>query len=140
MVMYDEANEATFAPTGLRTPTYRRDGDAFVLNQIPSQDNLQGIECRLVQLPAALVNSTDVIQGLFARIFQELIIYDAASELAAYKLKQTSQEIQFGRKRWHDTMVAVVANALHPTAVSLYSGRMPKNTYSGRIPGVSRTR
>jgi hypothetical protein len=124
-----------------RAPTYRRNANAFILNDYPTQDNVQGILMNFIALPAQLTPSTattpsaSVIQAPFAILAQEVVIYDAAYKLAATKNKQVSPEIEKGREEWHQRFMSAVENALHSVSVSLISSRLISSTYSGRETG-----
>jgi hypothetical protein len=120
------------------SPTFRRNGDGFVLGRIPSQDNVQGMLLNIVALPALLTPSTasapsqDVIRGLYARLSQEVVIYDAAYKLAATKLKQVSPEIEKGREEWHTRFFSAVENAFNAVSISMTSNRLVSSSYAGR--------
>lgn len=117
---------------GAPTWEYDNSGTSFVLNNLPSQDNPDGIRIRAVVLPPALVNQTDVIQARFVRVMQEVVIYDATYALAWSKLKQLTAETQAERDRWHKLMSATADNAFHPPSTQMVTDRLIRGNYSGR--------
>jgi hypothetical protein len=125
------------------SPTYRRNNDTFILGSIPQETNVQGLLLNIVALPPLLQATTpttpsqDVIKGLYARLAQEVVIYDAAYKLAATKLKQVSPEIEKGREEWHTRFFSAVENAFNAVSISMTSGRLIASNYAGRRTSAS---
>src|SRR5271166_4746023 len=98
MVEVSDPMDKQIANNYFKGPTYRRNGDIFILSRRPHENNLAGIRLNVVVLPPQLAPTTTtapsvaVIQGLFARLSQEVVIYDAACKLSAFKKKQIPAE------------------------------------------------
>lgn len=120
------------------SPTYRRNMSNFILGSIPTQDNVQGILMNIIALPPQLTPSTpstpstSVIQGLFARLSQEVVIYDATVRLCVTKNKLISPETMKAREEWHQRFFSACENALHQPSVNMNTNRLIANNYSGR--------
>jgi hypothetical protein len=120
------------------SPTWRRNGSNFVLGSVPTQDNIQGILLNIIALPPQLkpststVPSTSVIEGLFVRLSQEVVIYDATVRLCVTKNKLISPETIKAREEWHQRFFSAVENAQHQPSVNMTTNRLISSNFSGR--------
>lgn len=141
MVEISDPMDKGIANGYFRAPTYRRSGDTYILSRIPTQPNAAGIRMSIVMLPPPLKASTisvpsqAVIQGLFARLTQEVVIYDAAIKLATFRKLQVSPETQKLRDEWHTRFFAAIINAIKQQSTNIVSERLIASTYSGRRNG-----
>lgn len=118
-----------------RGPTWAYDnsGTGFVLNWQPTQDNPSGVRIKAVVLPPPLKNATDVIQARFAAVLQEVVIFEAAQNVAPPSTNPTLlSELAENREEWWQTLVTTADNAHKPPSQSMISSRLPQMTYSGR--------
>jgi hypothetical protein len=84
MHMRDEEGTNTTA-NDAEIPTYRRILNYFVLNETPRYDNPGGVQVRYVKWIRALVLDDQIIESEYAPILQEVIMLDAALQLASRK-------------------------------------------------------
>jgi len=66
-------------------PTYRRVLNYFVLNETPIYDNPGGVQVRYVKWMRPLILDDQIIESEYAPILQEVIMLDAALQLASRK-------------------------------------------------------
>ena len=143
MVEISDPMDKSIARGWFNAPTYRRNSDNYILSILPHQPNPAGIRLNVVVLPAPLVQppaTPNVIQGLFARLAQEVVIYDAAIKLADYRKLQISPNATKLRDEWHTRYFAAIENAIKQQSTNLVSTRMIARTYSGRWNRVNFTR
>jgi hypothetical protein len=138
MVEVNDPMDKQIANHYFRGPTYRRNGDTFILSRRPQENNQMGIRMNVCILPPALAASTATtpssatVQGLFGLLAQEVIIYDAACKLSAFKKKQIPEETMKLRDDWHTRFFTSVNNAEIQQSTNIVSTRMIARTYSGR--------
>ena len=138
MVEVSDPMDKAIANGYFRGPTFRRNSDNFILSRVPHENNVMGIRMNIVVLPPQLAASMAgtpsmaVIQGLFARLAQEVVIYDAACKLANFKKKQVLPDTEQLRDNWHTRFFAAVNNAEIQQSTNIVSTRLIAQSYSGR--------
>ena len=81
-------------------PTYRRQLNYIVLNDIPTADNVGGIEVRYVKWANFLIGDQDVIETQYAPLVQRLVILGAAISLASQKAFLDVSDMRTEQKAW----------------------------------------
>lgn len=122
-------------------PSWRWEAGQFYLNEVVTQANTNGIQINVINLPAELVNPTDVITTpQFVRIVQQVVIYDAAYTLAFSKRKQVADELSKKRDEWHQRLLVMVENAYNNQSTQMIAPRrMMRQTYTGRFKRIAYT-
>ena len=145
MVCVDDPHDYEDQRGRYGAPTWRRLGDSFMLNEIPQESNSQGIRVRGVFLPPPIANDlttptppdpTTRVQGMFARLTQELIILEATKNLAQEKMEQEPASLAESLAMWRARVDIAVNNAQVPRSVQFTTGSMVQSTYSGRRRGL----
>lgn len=101
-------------------PTYRRQLNFIVLNEIPTVDNPKGILVRYVKWVNWLSRPDQVIETEFAQILQECVIISAALDLAWSKAKQDNPQWKTELGEWQSRLASMVRNTDNPPFVVMY--------------------
>lgn len=144
MPYYEEDDVEEFDQLmGGDAPSWRREGNTFILNRWQSDPLGTYIQCTYVFFPPRLVMDT-TNAGLgptldptipLPTLMQEFIILEAAATLADENLRQVPDIVVTQRQAKHDQLMAVVQNMYKPVNQQMYSNRMVRMTYSGRACG-----
>lgn len=134
MAMVSDPNDRDMERGQHAAPTWRWEGDGFVLNEIPQLDNAGGIQLNMTALPGELVNQTDTltVPARFVRVIQQAVIYDVACMLAAAKKRNVAPELSQRQATWHQRALLAVTNAYRPESIQMVSSRMIKTNFSNR--------
>lgn len=101
-------------------PTYRRQLNFIVLNQIPQQDNPGGILVRYVKWINWLSVDDQYIETEFAPILQEVVIWTAAIELAQTKSQLSVPDWERRQQKWEERLSLMARAANNPPFTILY--------------------
>lgn len=85
-------------------PTYRRQLDNFVLNQAQKTQNLGGICIRYVKWANHLIQDDQILETVYAKIIQELVIIDAAIKAASRKAFLDTTALKEDRTEWENRL------------------------------------
>lgn len=135
MAMVSDPND-TDIQQAYKSPTWRWEGDGFVLNKLPTLANASGIQINYTTLPGELVKDADTltVPARFVRVVQQAVIYDCAVVLSAAKKRLVSPELSQKRVRWHDQVIQTVTNAYRAESVQMIAPqRMVRTSFSGRL-------
>jgi len=140
MAMVSDPND-TDIQQAFKSPTWRWEGDTFVLNKMPTISNPDGIQINYTALPNELVKDADTLTApaRFVRVVQQAVIYDCVVILAAAKKRLVSPEIATKRNQWHERAVQTVTNAYRAESVQMIAPqRMIRTSFSGRLMRAGR--
>lgn len=147
MVQIDNPHDYNEQVGRYSAPTWRRIGQNFQLNCVPTQSNSLGILVRGVFLPPALADDlasptppvqTTYLQGPLPTLCQELIMLEAIRKLGLEKLNQEPTNIDADVLMWRSRVDNAIRNMQAPRSVQLTSSRLVQMTYSGRRRGFYR--
>ncbi len=117
--MYQMDDNPDIPPLG-DAPTYRRQLNFFVLNQIPTEDNAGGVLVRYVKHVNYLADDAAIIETEFARQLQEVVCIDAAIDLIQTRGRQEVPTWKDDRQIWMGRLVAIARGAQQPPFVQMY--------------------
>lgn len=117
-------------------PTWRLVGNSIQLNQDPGDYIAalvpQGIWFKYVRWVQFLVNDNDVLQLPFAQVLQEVIVWDATSDLLKTQEEIVDQKgIQETLQYWLAQLELVVRNQYRPPEIRLIGPAIVKTGFSG---------
>lgn len=102
------------------TPTYRRQLNNIVLNQIPQRDNPGGILVRYVKWVLWLSVDDQYIETELAPILQEVVIWTAAIELAQTKSQLSVPDWEKRQSKWEERLSFLTRATNNPPFVIMY--------------------
>jgi len=98
-------------------PSYRRVLNFIQLNEVPQEDNPQGILVKYIKWINPLVQDETVIETEFARILQELIVLDAAISAASRHRYLDTSELRKDQTAVEMSLVTLCRISASPTSV-----------------------
>ena len=140
MTQVDDPNDYANQKGVFSVPTWRWESGLFYLNEVPRQDNPNGIMLNMVTMPSELVADTDYITTpQFVRILQQAVIYDAAYTIAFSKKRAVPEELAKKREEWHTRLQVMVENAYNVQSQQMIAPRrMVRGSYTGRFNRAAR--
>lgn len=118
---------------GFMVPTYRRRLNMLVLNQIPEEDNTQGILIDYTKAFLTLAADDQVIETPLAQIIQELVILDATVEIVTTRMRLDATEIRQTMAELEKRLILAVENYHAPKTIRLMnSGTIVVNPPNSR--------
>lgn len=100
-------------------PSYRRQLNFLVLNQVPDEDNPQGILVKYIKWINPLVQDDTIIETEFARILQEIIVIDASIMAASRHRYLDTAELRKDQVAMEANLLMYCRISSNPSSVRL---------------------
>jgi hypothetical protein len=116
------------AQDGWGVPTYRRMLDRIVLNTAQVTDNIGAIMIEYVKWPLPLITDDQVLETVYARALQEVLVLDTAIDVVIMKLRMNPELLLPLRNEWLDRLTGLIRSAYIPEVVRM----VPKHSFIRR--------